>query len=160
MVAWKPVPFYTTPATRTNVLGDPTHALTFTGTYTFADVNKNGISDAWEQQFFGTVNAGYTGLGDSDGDGASDIEEWRAGTSPKDGASRLRVSLPETLSNGTVRFTWDTSAGRLYALETSNDLLAWFRVSDLTRAIGGPLSATLPALDPRLPYFFRVVVTP
>ncbi len=160
VVAWKPVPFYTTPATRTNVLGDSTNALTFAGTYTFTDVNKNGISDAWEQQFFGAVAPGYTGLVDSDGDGARDIEEWRAGTSPKDAASRLRVSLPETLPNGTVRFTWDTSAGRLYALETSNDLLAWVRVSDLTRATGGPLSATLPALDPRLPYFFRVVVTP
>ena len=160
VVAWRPVPFYTTPATRTNVLGDSTNALTFIGTYTFADVNKNGISDAWEQRFFGAVDAGYTGLVDSDGDGATDIEEWRAGTSPKDAASRLRVSLPETLPNGTVRFTWDAVTGRLYALETSNDLLAWVRVSDLTRATGGPLSVTLPALDPRLSYFFRVVVTP
>ena len=106
------------------------------------------------------MDAGYTGLVDSDGDGATDIEEWRAGTSPKDAASRLRVSLPETLPNGTVRFTWDAATGRLYALETSNDLLAWVRVSDLTRATGGPLSVTLPALDPRLSYFFRVVVTP
>ena len=159
-ITWQPVPFYATPAPQTNVLGSSTNQLVFIGAYTFADVNGNGISDAWEQQFFGTAAAGYTGLGDSDGDGASDFGEWRAGTDPKDTASRLRVSFPETQPNGTVRFQWPTTAGRLYALETSNDLAAWVRVSDLTRATGGPLTVTLPALDPRLPYFFRVVVTP
>ena len=42
--------------------------------------------------------------------------------------------------------------GRLLVLETVANSGAGH--------IGGPLSATLPALDPRLPYFFRVVVTP
>ena len=72
----------------------------------------------------------------------------------------LRLSLPQMQANGTVRFDWPTVVGRSYRLETSIDLRAWQAVSEATRATGDPLSATLPALDPQLPYFFRVVVTP
>jgi len=83
VVAWRPVPFYATPATRTNVLGDSTNALTFTGIYTFADVNKNGISDAWEQWFFGAVGAGHNGPGDRRGQGPADNASKPAGRPPK-----------------------------------------------------------------------------
>lgn len=159
-ITWQPVEFYQTPAPQGGTLGESTNQLVFIGTYTFTDENENAISDAWEEEFVGGVLAGYDGSADRDSDGASDFDEWRAGTDPTQAASRLRLSDPQVQVNGTVRFAWPTAPGRVYALQVSNDLLNWTRVSDLIRADGTALSATLPALDPRLPYFFRVVVTP
>jgi hypothetical protein len=160
VITWQPVPYYVTPPAQTNTLGSSTNDLVFTGLYTFPDANHNGISDLWEQQFLGAANPGYTGLGDSDGDGASDLAEWLAGTDPGNAASVLKLSLPEVLPNGTVHFTWPTVAGRSYRLEVSTNLTAWQPVTAPARSDGTPMEATLPALDPLLPYFFRVTVTP
>ncbi len=160
VITWQPVPYYVTPLAQTNTLGNSTNDLVFTGTYTFPDANHNGISDLWEQQYLGAVTPGYTGQEDGDGDGASDLAEWLAGTDPSSAASVLKLSLPQVQPNGTVRFTWPTVTGRSYRLYVSTDLNSWVGVTTATRADGGPLDATLPALDPLLPYFFRVIVTP
>jgi len=159
-VTWAPVTYYRTPPPQTNQLADSTNALVFRGVYTFPDVNNNGISDLWEQYYFGSVALGYSGSQDSDGDGMSDWEEWQAGTNPRDSTSLLRLNSPLTLPNGTVRLEWSTVPGRRYWLETSNDLRTWVRVSDVTRATGNLVGVTLPALDPRLPYYFRARVEP
>jgi hypothetical protein len=159
-VAWQNVPYYSTPSARTNTLGGATNVLVFTGNYRFPDVNRNSLSDFWEKAFFGSAAAGFTGRGDEDGDGVTDANEWRSGTDPTDAESRLALALPETLPNGTLGFTWPTTPGWVYWLETSNDLVTWVKVSDALRAEDTELSTSLPALDPRLPYFFRVVAVP
>jgi hypothetical protein len=159
-LTWQNVPYYSTPSPRTNTLGGSTNLLVFTGHYQFPDLNRNLMSDFWEKRFFGSAAAGFTGRGDTDEDGVSDVSEWRAGTDPTDAASRLALALPEPLPNGTLGFTWPTIPGWLYWLETSNDLETWTRVSEAIRAEEDALGATLPALDPRLPYFFRVVAWP
>ena len=159
VITWQPVPHYTTPAPQTNVLAVGT-PLTFTGRYTFSDANSNLISDAWETQHFGTVTPGYTGQADTDGDGVSDAVEWQTGTNPVEATSRLVLEEPSQMLDGRLRFEWNTATGREYAFETSNDLETWLPAATPVRATGTPLSVTLPALDPRLPFFFRVLVTP
>lgn len=159
-VAWQNVPYYSTPSPRTNTLGGATNVLVFAGNYRFPDANRNSLSDFWEKAFFGSAAAGFTGRGDEDGDGVTDANEWRSGTDPTDAESRLSLALPETLPNGTLGFTWPTTSGWVYWLETSNDLVTWVKVSDALRAEETELSTSLPALDPRLPYFFRVVAVP
>ena len=159
VITWQPVTQYATPAPQTNTLVQEL-PLTFTGRYTFSDANVNDISDAWETQFFGAVTPGYTGSADADGDGVSDRVEWQTGTSPVDASSRLELATPTQLSDGRLRFEWSTTVGREYRFETSNDLSNWLPAAAPVRATGTPLSTTLPALDPRLPFFFRVVVTP
>src|SRR6185436_299086 len=72
------VPYYQTPPSQTNSLTS-SNVLAFYGNYTFADSNTNGISDAWEQQFFGDVSSRPPSR-DSDGDGFSDYAEFMAGT--------------------------------------------------------------------------------
>src|SRR6185503_5660625 len=75
------VPFYLTPSAQTNTLAEG-GTLVFHGDYTFPDLNTNGISDLWEQHFFGTVSTNRTRFTDSDGDGMTDFAEFTAGTDP------------------------------------------------------------------------------
>ncbi|MFO1461842.1 MAG: S8 family serine peptidase [Verrucomicrobiota bacterium] len=159
VITWQPVPYHVTPPPQTGTLGT-SGPLAFTGQYTFPDVNGNGISDLWETAYFGGVTPGFTGEGDADADGASDRSEWTAGTNPRDAAEVLRLTTPEALPNGTIQFHWPTRPGRQYTLEVANGLDAWAPASSSGRGTGDPMVVTLPALDPRLPYFFRVVVAP
>jgi hypothetical protein len=159
VVTWQSVPFYQTPLAQTNTLTLGATA-TFSGRYTFPDANGNQLSDLWETQYFGAVTPGYQGTTDADGDGLSDATEWQAGTSPVDATSRLRLEDPKLLPDGRLRFTWSTTPGREYRFETSNDLENWLPAASPARATGEPMSTTLPALDPRLPFFFRLRVTP
>jgi hypothetical protein len=47
------------------------------------DVDRDGLLDAWEMQYFGNLTA-QTGSGDADGDGVTNAEEMAAGTKPND----------------------------------------------------------------------------
>ncbi len=158
-VTWGPVPYYQTPAPQTQVLGTSTNRLVFTGSYTYPDQNGNGISDLWEQQFFGGLLT-TPPTTDTDGDGLDDRSEFLAGTDPHRADSVLKVSLPLEQPNRTVRLEWPTTVGRGYVLEGSLDLRTWQAYSDPARGDGGTMAVTLPALDPRLTYLFRVRVTP
>ncbi len=159
VVTWQPVPFHETPFPQTNTLtmGVP---LVVRGDYRIADSNGNGIGDAWETRYFGAVRVGYSGREDTDGDGVPDGVEWQMGTVPTDPSSRLVLGAPEVLSDGRVRFQWPTVAGLEYRFETSSDLTRWLPASGVARGTGAPLGVTLPALDPRIPFFFRILVIP
>ncbi|HOW66207.1 MAG TPA: S8 family serine peptidase [Verrucomicrobiota bacterium] len=158
-ISWSPVPYYTTPPPQTGML-TTNAALSFTGLYTFPDFNTNSLSDLWETQYFGSVNPGHPASWDSDRDGATDGQEFLAGTSPADAASVLELRGPFVQPNGTTRFEWTSSIGCEYALEVSHDLDTWQSVSETSRGNGQVLAVTLPVLDPRLSYFFRIRVTP
>jgi hypothetical protein len=92
-----------------------------------ADSDADGLADAWELSLFGSTNT-LAGA-DPDGDGASNLSEFIAGTSPTNGASNLR--LTSSLAQGQVRIEFQTivAAGagyegkaRHYALESSPTL--------------------------------------
>ena len=159
IVTWLPVPFYATPSPQTNIL-TAAAPLVFHGAYSFPDLNHNGISDLWEQKYFGGIASTPVPNQDTDGDGATDLEEFVAGTDPTDPQSRLLLAGPLMQPNHTVRFEWLGAPGRAYQLEVSNDLLAWQAVADAQRGAGTTLAVTLPALDPRLAYYFRLRVIP
>ena len=159
VITWQPVPYFVTPVPQTHSLGIG-GPLSIAGHYDIPDSNRNGISDLWETEFFGGIAPDFTGAGDADADGSSDGTEWQAGTSPRSAADVLRLSPPESLANGTLRFTWPTAPGREYLLQTGNRLGEWTAVSAPARGSGAPMTVTLPALDPRVAYYFRVRVTP
>jgi BNR repeat-containing family member/F5/8 type C domain/Concanavalin A-like lectin/glucanases superfamily/Bacterial TSP3 repeat len=53
---------------------------------TAADTDADGLPDAWEQQYFSTL--AYNAGDDPDGDHFANLQEYTAGTSPADAASR------------------------------------------------------------------------
>jgi hypothetical protein len=126
------VPFYTTPKAQTNTL-PAGGTVVFTGTYTFADANSNGISDPWETEYFGSVSPGRTATTDTDGDGATDYAEFIAGTNPKDPVSELNLAA-QLLPNEQLNVSWTGATGRSYRVEASTNGRSWTPVSDWIRS--------------------------
>jgi len=89
------------------------------------DTDYDGLLDWWEQlQFANLTTAGKAT--DFDGDGASDRQEYRAGTDPKDPKSVFRLLSATRVSSRNISVRWSGAAGQTYALERSTNLLAGF----------------------------------
>ncbi len=120
-VHFSDVTFYQTPPDQTLILtGENT--ITFTGNYTFLDINRNGISDSWERYYFEVASTNRTQQTDSDADGMSDYAEFTAGTNPTNPASRLVFLSVTTLTNQLVQLDWAAIPGRLYQVQTVGGL--------------------------------------
>jgi Divergent InlB B-repeat domain len=70
-------------------------AITSTPAALWPDANGNGIPDWWEMYYFGNLN--QTALGDYDGDGVNNLDEYLEGTNPTNRFSfnpRLYIQAP------------------------------------------------------------------
>lgn len=115
------------------------------------DLDRDGLSDAWELRHFRGTNATNGGVAeDADGDRFRDLWEFVAGTDPTNTASRLALR-GRVVSEG-IRLSWPSTAGRTYALYRSTNPLA---SSGLTLLTGG-----LPATPATNTYDLAPGVTP
>jgi len=75
------------------------------------DRNGDGMEDNWQRRFFGTLaNTNSLAGADSDGDGFSNLQEYRAGLIPTDEASRLAIrSLVSAAGQVTLNWLGGTS---------------------------------------------------
>ena len=85
------------------------------------DADGDGLADAWEQQYFGGLNANPGD--DPDGDGMNNLREFRAGTNPTDAQSLLEIVELSKLPNG-VSVRWSSQAGRRYNIRRATTPLA------------------------------------
>jgi hypothetical protein len=158
-IQFNDVAFYQTPATQSGTLA-PGGNLVFAGNYTFADTNHNGISDAWEQFYFGSVSTNRTQFTDTDHDGMSDFAEFIAGTNPNDATSKL-VFLPATMqTNGSVKLQWPAVPGRIYQVQASTNLNNWSALTDWLTASGSPMAYMATNNSNHGAVMFRVEVRP
>ncbi|MBN8247058.1 MAG: hypothetical protein J0L84_06395, partial [Verrucomicrobia bacterium] len=83
------------------------------------DGDGDGLPDVWEQDHLATLD--QDGSGDSDQDGASHLDEYRARTAPADRASRLEMAGTRRLAGG-MEVHWHGHAGVRYQLEARDSL--------------------------------------
>src|SRR4030095_5660521 len=82
------------------------------------------ISYAWLQQFNLPIDP-LTDIGDPDGDGLDNWQEWRAWTDPMNLGSALRLLTPTASTNGLL-VHWQSVPGQTYFLEWSTNLSSAF----------------------------------
>lgn len=97
--------------------------------YRSTDLDGDGIEDAWAVNHFGhTPLTPAERAADADGDGASNADEFRAGTNPHSAASVLRATL--AFSAGRPVVTFPCVAGKDYRVQVSADLAAWQTIEE------------------------------
>ena len=123
------------------------------------DSPSDGIPDNWMDAHFGHSDprAGdkSRATDDADGDGLTNLQEYRAGMDPKSASSAQRIVLFDA-----QKIEWQARAYELYELQGSADFINWTR-------IGNPVLPTTPTgtttgfFNSVLPeQFFRVLRVP
>jgi uncharacterized repeat protein (TIGR01451 family) len=123
------------------------------------DGNGDGLPDAWQINWFGSVNAPGRGPNDDpDGDGASNLKEYLAGTDPTNSSSFLRITAVEKIG-GDIRISFTSVIGKGYRLEQCNVIgEAWTNIVDNIAGNNGIQQATDIGGATRMSSFYRVSV--
>jgi hypothetical protein len=126
----------------------------------YADANADGLPDSWMINYFGSPTPSAANLSrasdDKDKDGLSNLTEFRIGTSPVDGSSRLK-----TVSFDAASLQWAATPYLLYYLESSPDATTWTRYGNPvlpTTTTGLSSGSFIPAATARK--FYRVQFAP
>ncbi|MGJ8655842.1 MAG: endonuclease/exonuclease/phosphatase family protein [Akkermansiaceae bacterium] len=116
------------------------------------------LPDSWEQQYFSNLSSSSGGANeDYDGDGATDLEEYNAGTDPTDAESRFKSWVES--SGGVMTLKWTSVADRTYQIQSSGDLVnGWVTEPTVISATAPTNSATVESTGDKK--FFRVKVLP
>ncbi len=129
------------------------------------DSDRDGMADAWEVYYFGTL--GQDGTGDADQDGLSDLAEYIAGTNPTNSASASLLSIVQPGGQPVISFTALAAQGvgyaglsRYYSLETKSDLGAggWADVAGYTELLATNQVVTYPMPTDAPLRFYRMRV--
>jgi hypothetical protein len=83
------------------------------------DTDGDGMPDAWETQYNFNISSAADAAQDADGDGMTNLQEYNAGTNPRDPLSYLRLRL--TRSGGSS-LTFNAGANRTYTIEYRDSL--------------------------------------
>lgn len=121
------------------------------------DTDGDGMEDDWEMAHFNTL--ARDGAGDFDGDGRTDLQEFRAGTNPADDASVLRVMTLSALGASSTTVFWSAAPGRTYRVQFKSAVndSAWTELAGDVVAAGttGSKVDSAPASGQR---FYRVLL--
>jgi Tol biopolymer transport system component len=124
------------------------------------DSEPDGMDDDWEMAYFGTLLR--PGTGDFDGDGASDLSEFLAGTDPTNGNSIFRVLTVTPAGGGTKTLFWSGNPTRSYRAEFKDDFNtpAWTALTGAISWNGTTASITDPTANSATNRFYRVLRLP
>ena len=124
-----------------------------------SDSDSDGIPDDYELTHNLNPYDSGDASADPDGDGASNLEEFFAGTNPHDATSKLRVTSFEKVGSE-VHIEFPTVLGKSYRVEVSNDLTSnsWTIIADNIIGTGGTIIFIEESLTGTAQRFYRVRV--
>jgi|GEM_PF-2501692 len=102
------------------------------------DGNGDGLPDAWQIQYFGSVNAlNALPTADPDGDGISSLQEYYDGTDPTDSNSVLRITAIIPVGED-IHVYFTSVSGKYYSLERFDSISGvWTNIVDYVPGNGG-----------------------
>lgn len=120
------------------------------------DSDNDGLPDDWEMAHLGHLNANSSD--DPDRDGASNHDEYLAGTSPTNNSSVFRAFVLSSLSTGQTRVIWNSAPGRRYLVQYKNQVTdpTWTDLSIAIDASAEQSSLLDPSAPPSGHRFYRV----
>lgn len=127
--------------------------------------DTNNLPDPWEIAWFGSP--GQDPNADPDGDGASTLSEYWAGTNPTDGSDAFRLSIRNNGPANEISFLARKAEGagytgktRFYTLESADNsgLPQWSSVSGATNLVGDNTIFTHTVVPTNAALFFRARV--
>ncbi len=88
-------------------------------------VFNDGIPDIWRLRYFGTVsNLLSQANADADGDGVSNILEYKAGTNPVDVQSKFQLLSEKLNTNRYLKLSWNATFGKKYIVEAADSVFS------------------------------------
>jgi len=125
------------------------------GTTWGEDANFDGLPDDWQSRYWGLNPLGWpTGVADSDSDGATNLQEFLAGTNPVDPASSLKLGM---IRNGQgLWLNWNTEPGFVYQVQVSTNATVWQNIGRARFAPGSMDEMQVTGLDLRLYRILRI----
>ncbi len=132
-----------------------THRIGYPGKPT--DVDADSLPNGWETLWFGE-ETGANPNDDSDGDGASNIEEYLASTGPLDPHERFSSRISHA-QGSPIRIEATGKAGRRYRLQHSTKLSGWSTLEETAPfEADAPVVFERPATAPS--GYYRIAVSP
>ncbi|MCI0744134.1 MAG: lamin tail domain-containing protein [Verrucomicrobia subdivision 3 bacterium] len=121
------------------------------------DSDGDGAPDIWESQFGFLPNNGSDGELDFDGDGASNADEFRAGTDPKDENSYLGIA--SIAVGGETSLTFPARSNRSYMVEYKDAVgtSSWTRLANVYVRTNNHTAVVLDTNAPGPQRYYRVV---
>lgn len=117
------------------------------------DANFDGLPDDWQARFWGMNPLAWpSASADSDGDGATNLQEFLAGTNPLSGVSSLRLDLQRTAQG--LWLNWKTEPGFVYQVQISTNATTWQNVGPARFAPGSADAISVGGGDLRL---YRII---
>ncbi len=125
-----------------------------------ASTAGDGVPDAWKTTH-GLSLATSAAANDQDGDGASDLQEYLAGTDPLSAASIFKITTHALLADASaLSIEFPVVAGKIYQVQTSTDLENWNPYGDATLAVTSGIRAVSVPLIAGSRTFVRAVISP
>ena len=117
------------------------------------DSNFDGLPDDWQARFWGLNPLAWpSATADTDGDGATNLQEFLAGTSPTSRASSLRLDM---LRNGQgLWLNWNSEPGFVYQVQISTNATTWQNVGPARFSPGAADAMSVGGGDLRL---YRII---
>ncbi len=140
----------------------------FSQTFTvpaYSDNGSDGTPDQWMLAHFGHTDpqAGdkSRATDDADGDGLTNLQEFKAGTDPKSAASVFRITAIDS-STGNPRISFPSVTGKTYRLDYRDDLVtgSWSPLVDGIFGTGATLQISDPSGTGLNKRFYRVSLEP
>lgn len=119
------------------------------------DSDGDGLPDDWEIAHFGSL--AHAPNADADGDGISNLDEWRAGTDPNDPQSGFAFISVAPHPQGGLEVKWASVPEKSYVLQRSGNPLAGFTEVASGQAATPPVNAYRDATATGVgPFFYRL----